>query len=200
MYSLQWGAAPGRSIGEEGLLEEDVQVAERRQRHQQPIGAGHIGVHHRTLWHHHGQAIPIQIPSDFPPQETQATNRYSSSLRQNGYLGVYPLEWTLNHFFVYLWSQYQLCRHYSWAFLMSIVLSVLKTAIQHGNTLSNSPHLYGLSFVRSCAIACRGTVRLPLTRSVLRMWMWSILFICCLCHICLWWLSACRRDLDLGVF
>lgn len=33
------------------------------------------------------------------------------------------------------------------------------------------PHLFGLFCVPSCALACRGTARAPLTLSVLRMWM-----------------------------
>lgn len=32
------------------------------------------------------------------------------------------------------------------------------------------PHLFGLFCVPSCALACRGTARTPLTLSVLRMW------------------------------
>lgn len=38
---------------------------------------------------------------------------------------------------------------------------------------AKSLHLFGLFCVPSCALACRGTVRLPLTLSVLRMWMWN---------------------------
>lgn len=38
---------------------------------------------------------------------------------------------------------------------------------------AKSLHLFGLFCVPFCALACRGTVRLPLTLSVLRMWMWN---------------------------
>lgn len=36
---------------------------------------------------------------------------------------------------------------------------------------TKQPHLFGLLCVPSCASACRGTARTPLTLSVLRMWM-----------------------------
>lgn len=36
---------------------------------------------------------------------------------------------------------------------------------------TKQPHLFGLFCVPSCALACRGTTRAPLTLSVLRMWM-----------------------------
>lgn len=47
--------------------------------------------------------------------------------------------------------------------------------MSHTGTLpfreANSLHLFGLFCVPFCALACRGTVRAPLTLSVLRMWM-----------------------------
>lgn len=73
---LQWWADPGRSAGQEGFLEEDVQVAECRQWHQQPIGAGHLRVHHRPLWDHHRPALPVQVPPHFSSQEAEAADRW----------------------------------------------------------------------------------------------------------------------------
>lgn len=73
--SPQWWTDPGRSSGQEGFLEEDVQVSECCKRHQQPVRARHLGVHHGPLRHHHRPAVPIQIPPHFPAQETQAADR-----------------------------------------------------------------------------------------------------------------------------
>lgn len=72
---LQWRADPGRSAGQEGLLAEDVQVTECRQRHQQPVRAGHLRVHHRPLRHHHRPAFPLQIPAHFTSQEAETSHR-----------------------------------------------------------------------------------------------------------------------------
>lgn len=77
---LQWWTDPRRSAGQEGFLEEDVQVAERRQWHQQPIGTGHLRVHHRPLWHHHWPALPLQVPSHFTSQEAEAADRWERLL------------------------------------------------------------------------------------------------------------------------
>lgn len=77
---LQWWTDPRCSAGQEGFLEEDVQVAERRQWHQQPIGTGHLRVHHRPLWHHHWPALPLQVPSHFTSQEAEAADRWERLL------------------------------------------------------------------------------------------------------------------------
>jgi len=78
---LQWGTDPRGSAGQEGFLEEDVQVPERRQWHQQPVGAGHVGVYHRALWHHHRPALPIQIASHFTSQKVETANRWVDCCR-----------------------------------------------------------------------------------------------------------------------
>lgn len=74
--------------------------------------------------------------------------------------------------------------------MMCFVCLTLEHCLPRGQVTSS---LWSVLCSFFCALACRGTVRLPLTLSVLRMWMWNHLHTVYVCDVCVGHLSPCAR-------
>lgn len=74
-FFLQWWANPRRCSGTQRLLAKDVQVTECCKWYQQSVWAGHIRMHHCSLWNHYRQALPLPFPTNLPSKETQTPHR-----------------------------------------------------------------------------------------------------------------------------
>lgn len=141
-------------------------------------------MHHRPFRHHHRPAFPIQIPTHFPAQETQAADR-SVSLCSPGCCFTSEA-WTSNTdrdkcqikvkprpLITILVLSYSLIIHFTFVLSLIYILTCV-SYVELCNSAcreAKPPHLFGLFCVPSCDLACRGTARTPLTLSVLRMWM-----------------------------
>lgn len=70
----RWTNARGQ-LGAERFLAQDVQIPECSKWHQQPVWAGHFGMHHCPLGEYLWPTCPLPLSQNFPSEEAETPHR-----------------------------------------------------------------------------------------------------------------------------